>query len=72
MRQFAEREDRRLNPDRASVGRALVLAVGKVPALPELPGVFDEADHVGAAARRARSAPTVWTRSMTGTPSSTS
>ena len=29
MRQFAEREDRRLNPDRASVGDALVIAAGQ-------------------------------------------
>ena len=46
MRQFAERDDRRLNPDRASVGGALVIAAGRVPGLPPLPGVFDEADHV--------------------------
>ena len=46
MRQFSESEDRRLNPERASFGSALVIAAANVPGENELPGVLDEADVV--------------------------
>jgi len=46
MRQFTESEDRRLNPERASFGSALVIAAANVPGENELPGVLEEADVV--------------------------
>jgi hypothetical protein len=46
MRQFSESEDRRLNPERASFGGALVIAAANVPGENELPGVLEEADVV--------------------------
>jgi hypothetical protein len=46
MRQFSESEDRRLNPERASFGSALVIAAANVPGENELPGVLEEADVV--------------------------
>jgi hypothetical protein len=46
MRQFTESEERRLNPDRASFGSALVIAAGNVPGETELPSVYTEADTV--------------------------
>jgi hypothetical protein len=46
MRQFTESEDRRLNPERASFGNALVIAAANVPGENELPGVLEEADVV--------------------------
>jgi hypothetical protein len=46
MRQFTESEDRRLNPERASFGSALVIAAANVPGENELPNVLDEADTV--------------------------
>jgi beta-lactamase superfamily II metal-dependent hydrolase len=46
IRQFTESERRRLSPERAQAGRALVIAAGKVPGEPELPNVYDECDLV--------------------------
>ncbi len=46
MRQFTESEDRRLNPERASFGSALVIAAANVPGENELPNVLVEADVV--------------------------
>lgn len=46
LRQFSESEHRRTNPDRASNGRALVVAAGRVPGQSELAGVHPEADGV--------------------------
>ena len=46
MRQFTESEDRRLNPERASFGSALVIAAANVPGENELPSVLEEADVV--------------------------
>jgi hypothetical protein len=46
MRQFSESEDRRLNPERASFGSALVIAAANVPGENELPSVLEEADVV--------------------------
>lgn len=46
MRQFTESDDRRLNPERASFGSALVIAAGNVPGENELPGALEEADSV--------------------------
>jgi CHAT domain-containing protein len=46
MRQFTESEERRLNPERASFGSALVIAAANVPGENEIPNVLDEADTV--------------------------
>ena len=46
LRQFAESEERRLNPLRAVAGKALVIAAGKVPGHTELPYVYKEAAAV--------------------------
>ena len=46
IRQFTESDDRRLNPERAGFGRALVIAAGNVPGETELPSVYAEAELV--------------------------
>ncbi len=46
LRQFSETENPRTSTDRATSGRALVLAAGKVAGQAELPGVYPEADSV--------------------------
>ena len=46
MRQFAESDDRRVNPSRSTSQRALLVAAGKVPGEHELPEVFAEVDAV--------------------------
>lgn len=46
MRQFTESDDRRLNPERARYGGALVIAAGNVPGELELPAVYTEAETV--------------------------
>jgi beta-lactamase superfamily II metal-dependent hydrolase len=46
IRQFTESEHRRLNPQRAAFGSALVVAAGKVPGENELPSVYAECDLV--------------------------
>ena len=46
IRQFTESENRRLSPERAHFGSALVIAAGKVPGEHELPSVYDECDLV--------------------------
>jgi CHAT domain-containing protein/beta-lactamase superfamily II metal-dependent hydrolase/tetratricopeptide (TPR) repeat protein len=46
IRQFTESDDRRLNPERAGFGRALVIAAGNVPGESELPSVYAEAELV--------------------------
>ena len=46
IRQFTESESRRLSPERAHFGSALVIAAGKVPGEHELPSVYDECDLV--------------------------
>ena len=46
IRQFTESEHRRLNPERAIFGSALVIAAGKVPGENELPSVYAECDLV--------------------------
>ena len=46
MRQFAESDDRRVNPTRSTSQRALLVAAGKVPGGLELPEVFAEVDAV--------------------------
>ena len=46
IRQFTESDHRRLNPERALFGSALVIAAGKVPGENELPSVYDECDLV--------------------------
>lgn len=53
MRQFTESEDRRLNPERASFGGALVIAAGNVPGENELPSALEEADVVSQLLERA-------------------
>ena len=53
MRQFAESDDRRLNPIRSTSQRALLVAAGKVPGEADLPGVFEEVDAVSARLRSA-------------------
>ena len=47
IRQFTESEHRRIAPERAQPGQALVIAAGKVPGENELPSVYDECDLVG-------------------------
>ena len=47
IRQFTESEHRRVAPERARPGGALVIAAGKVPGENELPSVYDECDLVG-------------------------
>ncbi len=46
IRQFTESENRRMSPERAHFGSALVIAAGKVPGEHELPSVYDECDLV--------------------------
>ncbi|MEP7112947.1 MAG: CHAT domain-containing protein, partial [Ilumatobacteraceae bacterium] len=46
IRQFTESENRRMSPERAQFGSALVIAAGKVPGENELPSVYDECDLV--------------------------
>ncbi|HEX2785800.1 MAG TPA: CHAT domain-containing protein, partial [Ilumatobacteraceae bacterium] len=46
IRQFTESDHRRLSPERALFGSALVIAAGKVPGENELPSVYDECDLV--------------------------
>jgi beta-lactamase superfamily II metal-dependent hydrolase/CHAT domain-containing protein len=46
LRQFTESENRRMSPERAQLGRALVIAAGKVPGENELPSVYDECEMV--------------------------
>ena len=46
IRQFTESEHRRLSPERAVFGSALVIAAGKVPGENELPSVYAECDLV--------------------------
>src|SRR4029453_17950311 len=53
MRQFTETSDRRLNPERASFGGALVIAAANIPGENELPGVLEEADVVSQRLQRA-------------------
>lgn len=47
IRQFTESESRRLSPERARFGSALVIAAGKVPGEAELPSVYAECELVG-------------------------
>ena len=47
IRQFTESESRRLSPERARFGSALVIAAGKVPGESELPSVYSECEVVG-------------------------
>ena len=46
IRQFTESESRRLTPNRAQFGNALVIGAGKVPGERELPSVYDECELV--------------------------
>ena len=46
IRQFTESEHRRVAPERAQPGQALVIAAGKVPGENELPSVYEESDLV--------------------------
>ncbi len=46
LRMFSETESRRVQPERARVGTALIIAAGKVEGFPMLPGVIEEAGEV--------------------------
>ncbi len=46
LRMFSETESRRVQPERARVGTALIIGAGKVEGFPMLPGVIQEAAEV--------------------------
>lgn len=53
IRQFTESDDRRLNPERAGYGGALLIAAGNVPGEQELPAVYTEAETVAGVLKKA-------------------
>ncbi|MET0663137.1 MAG: CHAT domain-containing protein, partial [Ilumatobacteraceae bacterium] len=48
LRMFSETESRRVQPERARVGTALIIGAGNVEGFPMLPGVIQEAGEVAA------------------------